>query len=475
MFFGTISDFVRAGSVVSWHASENTRRKVARAKRNPIPVSYQQSQHLRRFREQAAQGRDVPRLCIGVWDIAGVCDLAAMTAAINQHIQRQQTYHSWFEFDDADEIVRRTVHRPGAIEFRPIELGTMCPAEIRAHILMTPDPLQWDCFSFGIVQSEEHFTFYAAIDHLLTDGISAGAVFMEIQAAYASALAGSSVEFPAPASYLDYCAKQRSYTDELTLDSAEVRAWHRFVEQNGGVLPSFPLPLGDQSEGGSGTITVFPLMDKAQAKRFEAICRQAGARFSGGVFACVALAECELTGSGTYFGLTPFDTRRTAADYLTVGWFASFVPLVVPAAGVSFAEAARAAQRSFDAAKNLGEVPLYHVLDMPAPESGPIKLPDRPVPMVSYIDVRRIPLSSQWGELNAGIYGDCRLAEGVCMWVNRFEEETTLAVQYPDNPIARESIARYAEIIQRVFAGVLHYGLAAGEPGVDKVPTTRAS
>ena len=40
-----------------------------------------------------------------------------------------------------------------------------------------------------------------------------------------------------------------------------------------------------------GAITVFPLMDKQQTDRFESLCREVGARFSGGVFACVALAD----------------------------------------------------------------------------------------------------------------------------------------------------------------------------------------
>jgi hypothetical protein len=460
MFFGTINDWAPQGSVISWHPSEKAYKKAARAKLNPIRVSYQQSQHLRSFREKAAQGRDVPRLCIGAWDIVGICDVPVMTDAINKHVQRQPTYHSWFAFDDADEIVRRTINRPDTLEFLPADNGVMTPAEIRDHILSTPNPLEWDCFGFGIVQSEDHFTFYAAIDHLLTDGMSAGAIFMDIHSTYTSKLAGTDVEFPDPANYVDYCAQQRNYTDGLTVDSAEVRTWHRFAEANGGTLPSFPLPLGDQSVIDKGAITVFPLMDKQQTDRFESRCREVGARFSGGVFACVALAEHELTGSDTYFGLTPFDTRRAPAEYLTVGWYASFIPMAVPTAGRSFAEAALAAQHSFDGSRHLGGVPFYHILDMPAPEFGSIKLSDRPVPMVSYIDIRRIPLSSHWDELNAGIYSDDRSTEGVCMWVNRFQNETSLAIQYPDNPIARDSITKYAENIQSIFGQVLDCNLA---------------
>ena len=72
--------------------------------------------------------------------------------------------------------------------------------------------------------------------------------------------------------------------------------------------------------------------------------------------------------------------------------------------------------------------------------------------MVSYIDIRRIPLSSHWDELNAGIYSDDRSTEGVCMWVNRFQNETSLAIQYPDNPIARDSITNMPKTFSRYLA-----------------------
>jgi hypothetical protein len=65
--------------------------------------------------------------------------------------------------------------------------------------------------------------------------------------------------------------------------------------------------------------------------------------------------------------------------------------------------------------------------------------------------VRDIPLSAEWENLNAGIYGDSRLSDQVCMWVNRFETETTLTISFPDNPIARDSVARYIRAVQPTY------------------------
>src|SRR5262245_16388238 len=122
--FGTIHDWCPdSGSVVSWHASAASSEIAGRAPRSDAPPSYQQEQHLRAFRAHIAVDRDMARLCFGTWDIAGKCDIAVMTEAINAHLCRHDAYHSWFEFTESDEIVRRTVEDPGAIDFVPTEYG----------------------------------------------------------------------------------------------------------------------------------------------------------------------------------------------------------------------------------------------------------------------------------------------------------------------------------------------------------------
>jgi mycolipenoyl-CoA---2-(long-chain-fatty acyl)-trehalose mycolipenoyltransferase / long-chain-acyl-CoA---trehalose acyltransferase len=449
---GTIHDWSPApGLVTSWQASAAARAKAQEAPASPVPASYQQVQHLRGFCEHAARGLDMARLCIGAWDIAGTCDIPAMTCAINAHLRRHDTYHSWFEYESAGDIVRRTFSDPADIEFVPTECGELDSVELRTHILGTPDPLQWDCFGFGLVQRADHFTFYVSVDHLLTDGMSVGVIFFEIHLMYAALLQGGApLALPEQASYGDYCVRQRQQSADLTAESPQVKAWIEFAVQNDGTLPDFPLPLGDASVPSIGAMVMVRLMDEQETDRFETVCNEAGARFSGGVFACAAQAEYELTGSRTYYGIAPYDTRSTPAEYMTPGWFASFIPITVPVGDKPFGDAARAAQESFDASKSLASVPFSRVLELAPSEFG-LKGLQRDVPMLSYIDVRTMPLSSEWDKLNAGIYGDSRLSDQVCTWVNRFEKETTLTMSFPENPIARESVFRYIAAIKSVY------------------------
>ncbi|AGB23773.1 non-ribosomal peptide synthase [Mycobacterium sp. JS623] len=454
MFLGTVDDWTAEGTVVSWYPTAASYASASLAARHPAPVSYQQSQHLQYYRRQTSLGRDIPRLCIGVWEIMGVCDVEAMTQAINTHVRRHDTYHDWFTFGENDEIHRYVIDEPEAITLAPTDHGMMTPPQIRKLLLDTPDPLQWDCFTFGIIQGEDRFTVYIAIDHLRADGMSAGVIFLDIQTAYFTSLQSAAPVLTPAASHRDFCTTQRTFTAGLDEQSPQIQSWREFVAANGGALPAFPLELGEATPDTPGAIDVFDLIDEDQGQRFEAACRAAGARFSGGVFACAALTEHRLTGATTYFGLTPFDNRRDPAFATTVGWLASFVPLAIPTAGAPFAEVVTSAQSSFDLNTTLGAVPYYHLLEMPEPVSGSLEVPDRPVPMLSYIDIRKLPFSDYWDGLRIGIWGDNRLSEAVCMWVNRMRDKTQLVVAYPGTDVARKSILRYAEAMRAEFTRV---------------------
>ena len=191
--------------------------------------------------------------------------------------------------------------------------------------------MEWDCFRFAIIQRDDHFTLCVSIDHLHFDAMFIGTIFVEIRSMY-NALMDGGVPIPLHevGSYAEYCLRERAYTSALTLQSPEIRQWIEFFEHNDGSLPRFPLPLGDTSQLAAGAVLSLRLMDARQTADFEAACTDAGARFSGGVFACAALAEYELTGAETYYAVTPTGTRSTPAEFVTSGWFIGHIPLTVP-------------------------------------------------------------------------------------------------------------------------------------------------
>jgi mycolipenoyl-CoA---2-(long-chain-fatty acyl)-trehalose mycolipenoyltransferase / long-chain-acyl-CoA---trehalose acyltransferase len=454
---GPIHNWVpAAGSVVAWHPSPASLEKARRAPISAVPASYQQAQHIRRYCENAARGVDMSRLLTAGWDIPGRCDIRVMTHVINTHLRRHDAYHSGFDYEDGGRIVRRTIREPAGIKFIPVEHGEMTSAEVLSLALSTPNPLHWDSFRFLIIQREDHFTFCVCVDHLHIDAMFVGVGFMELHMMYAALVAGGApLRLPAAGSYDDYCVRQHRELSALTLDSPQVREWVEFFEKNDGTPPKFPLPLGEKPVRCDMMTT--QLLDEAQTARFESACLAAGARFSGGVFACAALVEHELTGTDTYYGIIPVDVRSTQAEILTTGWFVGFVPLTVPV-GASFAETVRATQQAFDSGNHLANVPMERIVEL-APW---LKMPQRGAPLLFFLDAGIPPLSalatSHLDGANARLYHDGRVPSQVAIRVNRFENETQLLMLFPDNPIARESVARYMEAMKSMYARVADYG-----------------
>lgn len=367
-------------------------------------------------------------------------------------------YHDWFEFENG-VFVRRMIDNPEAIDFVPVNFGYMDAEQIRRHALTTtPDTLEWDCFTFGIVEHPDYFTFFASVDHLHIDGMSAGLIFFDVHLMYHHLSGSADQEQPTTVpqiqSYRDYAARQHDKLASLTLSSPETKGWIDFAQDADGDWPSFPLPLGDTQGGNRGAFVTVELLDDVDTEAFDTACRASGARFIGGVLACAALAERELVGTETYHGFTPYDTRTPGIDTMTVGWFASLFPVTVPTGTGSFPEAARAAQTSFDVNKNLAGVPIDRVLALAASAQLSIKPPTRPSMMMSFIDFRKIPVSDMWEETNFGTYGDNLNHGEINVWINRHATRTTVTVSFPDNSVARKSVHRYIATLSQVFADV---------------------
>ncbi|WP_299563990.1 condensation domain-containing protein [uncultured Mycolicibacterium sp.] len=441
------------GVLITWNPSPASRAKAQQAPVSDVPVSYQQAQHMAAFLAHRAGGTDMARLNVPAWDIPGRCDIRTMTHVINNYLRRHDTYHSWFEHVGGDEFVRHTITNPRDIKFVPTEHGMVTAEQWRDHVLATPGPLTWDCFHFGIIQREDHFTIYISVDHVHTDAMFMAQAFGEIHLMYQALVSGAPpLPLPQAGSYNDYCRRQRAYTDSLTVTSQEVRDWIEFARSNGGTLPRFPLPLGDPSEPYTGELLTVQLMDAEQTDRFERACLEAGARISGGVMAAAAFAEYELTGSQTYNTVTPTTTRRTPEEFMTTGWFTGVVPISISVVPSSFGQTALAAQKAFDGGMDLAHVPFERVVEL-AGELG-VHKGGPGAQMLSFLDAGLPPLSAdiigRWKALNGRIFTDSRAAFQVGMWVNRMQE-TTVTVAFPSNPIARESVQRYVELMRAVF------------------------
>ncbi|GBE65030.1 putative conserved polyketide synthase associated protein PapA3 [Mycobacterium sp. MFM001] len=465
---GSLGDWtLTPGVVTSWHPTDMALAKVRQAPVSSVPVSYMQGQHLRNYHERTSAGLDFSRQIIATCEVPGQCDISAMNEALNAYLRRHDTFRSWFERAGDGEFVRHTLRDPADIEFVPRKHGQMTADEIRAHVVAIPNPLEWGCFSFGIVQSESFFTFFAAMDHVHGDATLIGTTMLEANGMYSALSAGGeALALPEAGSYDDFCTRERQYTSTLTVDSPEVRAWIEFAENNNGGFPEFPLPLGNPSEPCGSAMVSELLMDAEQTERFESACSAVGARFVGGLFACIALVEHEFTGALTYYGLTPRDSRTAADNFMTQGWFTGLIPITVPIAAASFGEAAWSAQASFDSGLDMAKVPYYRVLEL-VPS---LRWPQPNFPVSNFFHGGAAPLNAVLAAAdlglanNIGIYSDGRYSYQLTIYIFRYGEGTVMAIMHPDNPVAEKSVTRYMEAMRSVcvrVAGSGHWGRVA--------------
>lgn len=449
------------GSVTSWHPTAASIEKASRAPVSTVPISYMQGQHLRNYFERNAAGRTFSRQIIASCEVAGECDIAAMDHAVNAYLRRHDTFRSWFERTADGQFIRHALEDPEDIAFVPVDHGTMTVDEIRAHVVDIPNPLEWGCFTFGVIQSDGYFAFFAAMDHVHGDATLIGTTMMEANGMY-SALSGGgpALVLPEAGSFDDFCIREREYTSQLTVDSPGVKTWIEFAEENDNGFPEFPLPLGSPTESTTSTMTSEVLLDVAQTERFETASSGAGARFVGGLFACLAQVEHELTGALTFYGLTPRDSRTASDNFMTQGWFTGLIPITVPIGAASFAEAAGAAQAAFDSGLNMAKVPYYRVLELEPTLNWP-----RPnFPVTNFLHGGAAPLNAilAAGEMglanNIGIYPDGRFSYQLTIYIFRYGEGTVMAIMHPDNPIAKKSVQRYMQAMRSVCASVADSG-----------------
>lgn len=448
------------GQVTTWSASPVSRELMARADRDPLAPSFQQAQHLRTAHFSRTVGREVPRLIMAAWDVDGWCDIDAMTEAINLHIRRHDTYHSAFDVEgvEAEIITRRTIADPEWIEFVPTPMGVMNADEIRNQVLTgTPGTLEWDCFSFGVIQKANHFTVYASVDHLHSDGSSGVLIYRDVHLTYQALLHDVPNPLPQTAGYRDFTARQSMQVEATTLDSGPIRDWVDFAAQVDGNWPGFPLDLGDTSTTSAGRVVTARLLDSQQTEAFDTACRAAGARFSGGVMACAALADHSITGAATFHTFSPSDNRSGEAQALSAGWYASVFPVSVEVEEGEFGQMARAAQKSFDANRYMSTVPFERALDLASAEELGLNRPCRPSMMVSLFDFRGLSDANASG---FGLYIDELSHGSFNMWVTRNTNETIATVSFPDTPEARSSVQDYLVLLRAAFIDVASGWLA---------------
>lgn len=434
-----------------WHPSSKSIAAAKTAPLSPIPPSYEQAQHLEAFFASNQRQEEMSRLLIVVWDEQGQCDHRVMTEVITNHLRRHDTYHSWFEKKD-NAIFRHVLKDPETIAMEPSTFGEATAEDWQRLIADTPGSFEWDCFRFGILQRATSFTCFACIDHLHADSSVIAFLTEEIHSCYGSLLAGNGLPTLAqPGRYVEYCSAQHQRAANMTLSDPSVSAWVSFMLRNDGRIPTFPLPLGTLEDRSLAEYLHEQILDDIEVTRFESLCYTAGARMIGGLLACAAQTDGELTGNTRYSVITPTTTRKSAQSFRMTGWCMGVVPIDFEIGQCAFPELAVKAQDTFNSRTALARVPIERVFELTAHLHQIRPLATGGV-MLSLMNMNRFALNaniaSNWHNANGRSFINQGSAAQVGLWFFQTKRGLTLTAAYPSNPIARASMKDYVEALK---------------------------
>ncbi|MFI9611248.1 condensation domain-containing protein [Streptomyces sp. NPDC052023] len=464
---------IRPGRLVEWTLHPAAVRAAADMPEDSRPPAYVQESHVRTARSVREDGLFVPTWLGAAFDIPGRVDLGVLQEALRAWTLRHETLRSGFRWI-GDEMRRFTLDADAVLLHRK-DQGAFGDAGKLTRYLQdrfdtVADALSWPNFIYTAVVRDDGTSVYMAFDHSNVDAHSIHRIPAEIHELYASAADGRRLDAPAAASYVDFCALERTEADRLDDTHEIVSRWREFIVQCDGKLPNFPVELGLDPEGPLPTQKFMQemLVDDADAAAFEAYCRPYGGSLVG-VLAATALIVREIGGQQVYRTVVPFHTRVRSQWSDSVGWYVGGAPIEVPVAQApDFDSTLRMVRAALRENRPLSRKPIARVLKLLGADFRPTS-PDL-YSIVSFVDARATTGSEQWQDLKA--YGLIRVSYGdqVCVWLTRLHEGLQLASRYPDTDIARKNMRLFTERLREHIVAVAREALVAGRSGVRPTP-----
>jgi hypothetical protein len=463
----------RPGQVLHLRPTTEALAAAASAPVDPGPPSFLQGDHLRAYAARRASGGRHRAWTGTATHLDGAFDGAALARALTRLVRRHEGLRTWFDVDacaDGGAPVRHLVPAD-AVGFDVVDVPAFSPVPglpwdewVTTHLKATFDaacrPDSWAPFALGAIVRDDGFSLFWGCDHAFTDGASQLMVLSEIEELYAEELVRGSSPAPEPVpatagSFLDHARAEHALAAATRPDAPEIQAWVDTVTAHDGRLPRFALDLGlEPGETAPVKIRSATLLDADGLARMDELAAAHGARFTGAVFAGIALTDARLTGATDWFGVTVVGSRGPGFE-TSQGWLCNFAPVAFPVSdgGVpaSFTDVLPAANAAFRQARKVAAVPVHAALGVMLADGvlDPASLGSPQ--LISYLDLRRFPGVGR-PAYDRGLHftGEGRTANA-SLWVNRDHERLYLVMQTPDTPAAQAAADRYIAELTATF------------------------
>lgn len=480
MEFTELADYsIPAGVLIEWLpcAEQDAWRQ------DPRPASYIHEAHLRRAADpRSGQGRES---WLGTaFEIAGPLDTDIFGRALQRWIDRHEPLRSQTTFaaddDPAGALVRRTAP-PGKVSVRRIQHDPADSTMVRTQLHSLFDdyttPHLWPAYVFATLAHESAppdtpgentaFTVFFGADHSIIDGYSIVLVAHEITALYEEERTGRAAELFPVGSYIDFGAEERADAGDLDADHEAVRIWRTTLRKTGGAMPEFPLPIGRRTARTTPQRRLSERwFDSDDASRFSERCRDADAGFFSGLLACFGQTAVDLVGTDHFRTVVPSHTRTGPMWAGSLGWFVGLRPIDLDLGGSpGFVTLAGRAAQELHRTRASARIPFDKVGEL-------LGVPIRPRFLVSYMDVRFVPMAAQWPEANARALRSRSYTHDVYIWINRTPEGLNVSARFPDNPEASANVPAYLGGVRELMHRLNTSGPWAPDLEIHELPAT---
>ncbi len=217
-------------------------------------------------------------------------------------------------------------------------------------------------------------------------------------------------------------------------DEATRAAWSAVLDAGDGLMPRFPLPLGDLAEAPAERVEIRDVLDPSALAGYEASATAAGVSILALTLSALAGAHRDLA-DAPLRAVLPVHSRTEARWRDAVGWFVTNAVLELEGPDP------QAAGTALRAALRLGSVPLAPIF---AERGGWPLTPG--MFAVSWLDARRMPIAID-GASDIRFVSAVIRTDGVMVWFIVGDDGVHLRCRYPDTPEAVQQVGAWLDAV----------------------------
>ncbi|WOP20070.1 peptide synthetase [Raineyella sp. LH-20] len=308
------------------------------------------------------------------------------------------------------------------------------PAEVVQSVLDTAcSPYERPSYRLLLVEGDGRPTVVIGADHAHVDAWSMLVLVRDLTAILDDLLAGRTpgAGLPAVPAFAEHTAVLAA---RPPAPAEVVGRWAEILRRAGGVMPVFPLSLGDVSRPRPDVVEVVDILDTEELAAYAERAGELGVRLLPLTVSVMTRVTLALTG-GPLRAVMPVHSRDEPRWRDAVGWFITNSVLEADTPDVRHCAAA------VREAVTLGSYPLAPIM---APYGG---MPTAPgMFALSWLDNRRLPVTLPPGlspyQLSASLP-----TQGVMVWFLLTDDGMHVRCRYPDTPEAYASVTAWLSAV----------------------------